>query len=1344
MTTRRDIELLISARDQTGRTFNNVAQSIRSLNETIDQQVQAAGRGEIALDELRASQRALADVGRDLAGIQQQIDGFRRLTDSVENNNRKLSEAESALAAYRAELGTTGAETAAQERRLASLERKVETSGEAVRRSQADLAAQSQALEQAGVDTRNLDQAQEQIVASAREAGNGFTSLRGAISTYASDLREARNAERELAQANALDQKIAEATRLGSASQFVRLYAEAAQSAALADQQLRSLQGFQQVGQQAAEAARDTSRFTEAGQQFAVSSSQVAAGLREILQPGSQALNTLEGLEGRITTAAAAARDGADDIRQSAIAYNDLQEASARVLQLGALVDTFADQEAAVTRARAAFDQAAAEVEQYGLAISRADEPTEELVRALAQAERNLNSTGRALDQEERKLGELRRELQAADIDTENLADAQRRLGDAAQEAAAGVQAGSAGGRATLFGLDPFAIQQLSFQINDVVVGLASGQRPLTVLLQQGLQITQLFPRLNSGLVSFLGAAGPVLAIIGAILAALAPFAAAFFVVGNRVTALNRALAEIDLRGLSDQLNPDQVIKYEKELKKLTETSEEAGEVLSQLLEGVPVDQLDETIEGVTLLNQKLGIEAPEAAQLFIDAQNGGIEAVEELASATNVLTLEELDRIDALFESGDAEGARRLATELMTDALEKQASLTDSVWSPAIRNLQTAFKNLIGFFQEVAQPVIDRFNNFIEDAIIGFTFLTGLLAGKSFEEAQREAVTTVRPRGSRGSGGRTGATDQQIRDRAFERELESEVDATRELTNQERLRRAEIDARRRAQAAGVSQALEDRAVTQAIAAEQRKINQEEARGSRRRRSARSRTDREAARRQRRIERLQDQAERQFTQLDRAVAATGGATLEARLQTVDDRYKQIFDTLESLRDLGITQLADGTSLEEAEARIEAGKEILKQTERIQFFEEQTNLLIQQREDEIQNIVEQQQRGALSVEEAYREAEAVNNRISPQIVEAAQRALDIARAVAGTTPSPEMVSLIARLERIVTGDPTNNAATSVLTAGFTEDESRLNELLNERNNLVSAYNDLREIGLLTDQEAREKTAEAFNISRDEIQSQVDLLRQQVELLRNTNDELTGLPLLTETAYRAWLARLDAVEAGLVNIDQRIVQVNQAAEQGIANGVSNAFQTAADTIVGLVAGTLSFGDALDNVFTAGLSLVGSFLDAIAQVLVQMVALQAARAVIDAAGTGGIGGLFFHSGGVVGTGGSRRSRPGLSAATWLGAPKFHSGGGLGLRPDEYAAILQRGEEVITESDPRHVRNGGGMGGGGGGAAPSVRQVLLLEPEQVASAMQGKSGERAILTVIKANKPTIRQILE
>ncbi len=69
--------------------------------------------------------------------------------------------------------------------------------------------------------------------------------------------------------------------------------------------------------------------------------------------------------------------------------------------------------------------------------------------------------------------------------------------------------------------------------------------------------------------------------------------------------------------------------------------------------------------------------------------------------------------------------------------------------------------------------------------------------------------------------------------------------------------------------------------------------------------------------------------------------------------------------------------------------------------------------------------------------------------------------------------------------------------------------------------------------------------------------------------------------------------------------------------------------------------------------------------------------------AGGGGLIGGLLggiFHSGGVVGETGARRA---VSPSLFIGAPRLHNG----LRPDEFPAILQRGEEVI----PRGGRNSG-----------------------------------------------------
>lgn len=66
-------------------------------------------------------------------------------------------------------------------------------------------------------------------------------------------------------------------------------------------------------------------------------------------------------------------------------------------------------------------------------------------------------------------------------------------------------------------------------------------------------------------------------------------------------------------------------------------------------------------------------------------------------------------------------------------------------------------------------------------------------------------------------------------------------------------------------------------------------------------------------------------------------------------------------------------------------------------------------------------------------------------------------------------------------------------------------------------------------------------------------------------------------------------------------------------------------------------------------------------------------------------------FHSGGIVGEGGSRRAVP---ASVFAGARRFHRGG---LASGEIPAILMGGpkgrrEEVLTANDPRHSDNGGG----------------------------------------------------
>jgi len=77
--------------------------------------------------------------------------------------------------------------------------------------------------------------------------------------------------------------------------------------------------------------------------------------------------------------------------------------------------------------------------------------------------------------------------------------------------------------------------------------------------------------------------------------------------------------------------------------------------------------------------------------------------------------------------------------------------------------------------------------------------------------------------------------------------------------------------------------------------------------------------------------------------------------------------------------------------------------------------------------------------------------------------------------------------------------------------------------------------------------------------------------------------------------------------------------------------------------------------------------------------------------------------HGGGVVGSGGLGTRQ--VSAEAWRGADRYHSGGLVGR---ERAIIALDGEEVLTEDNPRHVRNAGRIAQA---AAP-----VVVPPAQVA----------------------------
>lgn len=176
--------------------------------------------------------------------------------------------------------------------------------------------------------------------------------------------------------------------------------------------------------------------------------------------------------------------------------------------------------------------------------------------------------------------------------------------------------------------------------------------------------------------------------------------------------------------------------------------------------------------------------------------------------------------------------------------------------------------------------------------------------------------------------------------------------------------------------------------------------------------------------------------------------------------------------------------------------------------------------------------------------------------------------------------------------------------------------------------------------------------------------------------------------------------------------------------------------------LVEGTKSAKQALND-FARNFALRMAQLAADA--LATMVVLAALKAIMgpESEGFKAVSQLFGvgvkHAGGIAGDGGTTRQVPGWMIAS---AARYHAGGIVGaspLKPGEVPAILQKGEEVITAQDPRHVMNGGGLGA----REIAIRNIIVDDRSNVGDYMSSADGERVLLEVVERNSMRMRTVL-
>jgi hypothetical protein len=187
---------------------------------------------------------------------------------------------------------------------------------------------------------------------------------------------------------------------------------------------------------------------------------------------------------------------------------------------------------------------------------------------------------------------------------------------------------------------------------------------------------------------------------------------------------------------------------------------------------------------------------------------------------------------------------------------------------------------------------------------------------------------------------------------------------------------------------------------------------------------------------------------------------------------------------------------------------------------------------------------------------------------------------------------------------------------------------------------------------------------------------------------TTDALNGAGTAAGSAGAAGKAAAEAAATGWAAVTAALADYAAKARDigaDVGQTLVGAFQSAEEAVANFVkTGKLSFGDLVTSILAdlAKLAARKFILGPIASAL---------DGVLGQLGGGGVfGAAVHHAGGIVGGAVPIRAVPIMAFA---GAPRMHSGGFAGLRPDEVPAILQKGERVLSRKETAGYGAGGNV---------------------------------------------------
>ena len=453
-----------------------------------------------------------------------------------------------------------------------------------------------------------------------------------------------------------------------------------------------------------------TARAVEEGQATAAAEIELTT---QAMREQAQAAERVTTLQQRINSVTGVSRPDASGSAAAAAsvlaeADNIFRRAEARQAEIQALREqeaataALADAERAEQANRARFnitvDPRGGQARESAAAFIAAAEAEEQMEREAAQLRAALDPLATIQERFNVAVARYRQLATAGKIGADDLAQAEHRLALDAEQARAALEQGG-GGKAALFGLRPYELTNLGYQLNDIATQLASGTSLTQTLGQQGGQILQIFPRVTSAIVgaftnpAFLGAA----AVLGGIIIALKE-------AGDQAARLREYSSQTNFRADGGSYDPSGLSAAEEGLRRLGATAEQARTVVRDFLaDGIAPDRIAQFARAAQETAKVLGTDLVAAASEAASAFTGSYDAVAKLDDKLNFLTASEREHIRSLFEEGNAQAARSEALNAYTRRADDAAAKQRGPWAEAAHSLGAAWHALIGFLADSA-----------------------------------------------------------------------------------------------------------------------------------------------------------------------------------------------------------------------------------------------------------------------------------------------------------------------------------------------------------------------------------------------------------------------------------------------------------------------------------------------------------------------------------------------------------------------------------------------------------------------------------------------------------------